>query len=140
MVGRAGVVYQNSGGDTPSKKIVTQPQKELLVNNVRDTTEKKLIQPKENESNDSVLPKGTGGPVEVVEQKNDSIRRAVEEINKNVNNSEAIFGIHESTNRVMIKIVDKETKDVIKEFPPEETLDMIAKLWEFAGIMIDEKG
>jgi flagellar protein FlaG len=39
----------------------------------------------------------------------------------------------------MIKIVDKDTKEVIKEFPPEETLDMIAKVWELAGIMIDER-
>ena len=53
--------------------------------------------------------------------------------------SEAVFGIHDGTNRVMIKIVDKDTREVIKEFPPEETLDMIAKVWELAGIMIDER-
>ena len=53
--------------------------------------------------------------------------------------SEAVFGIHEKTNRVTIKIVDKDTKEIIKEFPPEETLDMIAKVWELAGIMIDER-
>ena len=40
----------------------------------------------------------------------------------------------------MIKIVDKDSKDVIKEYPPEETLDMIQKVWEMAGIMVDEKG
>ena len=33
----------------------------------------------------------------------------------------------------------EETKEVIKEFPPEKTLDMIAKVWEMAGIMVDEK-
>ena len=43
------------------------------------------------------------------------------------------------TNRVTIKIVDKKTKEVIKEFPPEKTLDMIAKVWEMAGLMVDEK-
>ena len=53
--------------------------------------------------------------------------------------AEAVFGIHEKTNRVTIKMVDKETKKVIKEFPPDETLDMIAKVWEIAGIMVDEK-
>ena len=56
-----------------------------------------------------------------------------------MNNSVAQFGIHDATNRVTIKIVDKETKKVLKEFPPEETLDMIAKVWELAGIMVDEK-
>lgn len=70
---------------------------------------------------------------------NEQIRQSVEKINKSVSNGEAIFGIHDATNRVMIKIVDKETKEVIKEFPPEKTLDMIAKVWEMAGIMVDEK-
>lgn len=70
---------------------------------------------------------------------NESIRRAVENINKNLKNSEAVFGIHEKTNRVTIKIVDKETKEVIKELPPEKTLDMIAKAWELAGLLVDEK-
>ena len=73
------------------------------------------------------------------EPSNDQIKKAVEQMRKNMNNSEAIFGIHEGTNRVTIKIVDKKTKDVIKELPPEKTLDMIAKAWELAGILVDEK-
>ncbi len=67
------------------------------------------------------------------------LRNAVNDLNKQMKNSEAIFGIHEKTNRVTIKIVDKSTKEVIREFPPEETLDMIAKVWEVAGILVDEK-
>jgi flagellar protein FlaG len=72
---------------------------------------------------------------------NDQLKKAVEEMNKKINNSneEAVFGIHEKTNRITIKIVDKDTKEVIKEFPPEKTLDMIAKVWEMAGILVDEK-
>ena len=73
------------------------------------------------------------------EQRNAQIRKAVDDINKKMNNSEAIFGIHEATNRVTIKIVDKDTKKVIKEMPPEKTLDMIAKVWELAGLLVDEK-
>ncbi len=70
---------------------------------------------------------------------NETIKKAVDEINKTAKNSEAVFGIHDATNRVTIKIVDKNTKEVIKEFPPEKTLDMIAKVWEMAGLMVDEK-
>lgn len=70
---------------------------------------------------------------------NEQIRKAVEQMNKNMFNSEAVFGIHEGTNRVTIKIVDKDTKEVIKELPPEKTLDMIAKVWEMAGILVDER-
>lgn len=70
---------------------------------------------------------------------NEKIKKAVEELNKKMTNSEAVFGIHDKTNRVTIKIVDRDTKKVIKEYPPEKTLDMIAKAWELAGIMVDEK-
>ena len=73
-------------------------------------------------------------------QSQENIKKMVEEFNKKMGNSEAIFGIHEGTNRIMIKIVDKESKEVLKEFPPEKTLDMITMVWEMAGILIDEKG
>lgn len=73
--------------------------------------------------------------------KNEQLKKAIAEMNRKINNSneEAVFGVHEDTNRIMIKIMDKDTKEVIKEFPPEKTLDMIAKIWEMAGILVDEK-
>ncbi|MBF1002470.1 MAG: flagellar protein FlaG, partial [Lachnospiraceae bacterium] len=65
---------------------------------------------------------------------NEKIRKAVEDLNKKmVSNTEAVFGIHDGTNRVTIKMVDKTSKKVIREYPPEETLDMLAKIWELAG-------
>lgn len=68
-----------------------------------------------------------------------SLKNAVEQINRNSAGMEAIFGYHEGTNRVMIKIIDKDTKEVKKEYPAEKTLDMIQKVWEMAGLMVDEK-
>ena len=48
---------------------------------------------------------------------NDEVKKAVDELNKKMinQNSEAIFGIHDKTNRITIKIVDKQTKEVIKD-------------------------
>ena len=66
------------------------------------------------------------------------LKRAVNEINQRTD-TEAVFGFHDATNRVTIKIVDKKSKEVVREYPPEETLDMIAKVWELAGILVDEK-
>lgn len=88
--------------------------------------------------------KGNSGKEDGQEQKNgasrEQLKDAVSKFNKQATaNTEAVFGIHEGTNRVTIKIVDKNTKDVIKELPPEKTLDMIAKVWEMAGILVDEK-
>ena len=73
------------------------------------------------------------------QRSSDKIKKAVEQLNKNMPHSEAIFGFHDETNRVTIKIIDKDTKEVIKELPPEKTLDMIARVWELAGIMVDER-
>ena len=71
----------------------------------------------------------------------DSLKKMIADMNKKIRNTnaEAVFGVHEKTNRIMIKILDKDTKEVLKEFPPEKTLDMIASIWEMAGILVDEK-
>jgi len=53
--------------------------------------------------------------------------------------SDAKFGIHEKTNRIVIKLVDRETQEVIKEIPPEKTLDLLAKRMELAGVLVDER-
>jgi len=72
---------------------------------------------------------------------NEEIKKAVDALNKKMllQNSEAIFGIHDKTNRLTIKIVDKNTKEIIKEYPPEKSLDVLARMWEMAGILVDEK-
>lgn len=70
---------------------------------------------------------------------NEKIKKAIEKMNVQLPNSELKFGIHEKTDRVTIKLVDKETKEVVKEFPPEKTLDIIAKCMEIAGVLVDEK-
>ena len=70
---------------------------------------------------------------------NEAIKKAVDNLNKSMKNTSAIYGIHDGTNRVTIKLVDKNTREVIKELPPEKTLDMIEKVWELAGILVDEK-
>jgi flagellar protein FlaG len=49
------------------------------------------------------------------------------------------FSYHEETKRVSIKVLDKETQEVIREIPPEETLEMIEKMWELAGLLVDER-
>jgi flagellar protein FlaG len=49
------------------------------------------------------------------------------------------FSYHEETKRVSIKVVDKDTEEVIREIPPEETLEMVQKMWELAGILVDER-
>ena len=48
------------------------------------------------------------------EATDDQIKQAVSEINKRANETEAVFGIHEKTNRITIKIVDKKTHRILE--------------------------
>lgn len=106
------------------------------IQNVDSTTASvKNVDNKQDDGADS----GTALLEQQQQATNEKIKKAVERFNKNAGNSEAVFGIHEATNRVTIKIIDRDTKEVIKELPPEKTLDMIAKVWEMAGILVDEK-
>jgi flagellar protein FlaG len=47
--------------------------------------------------------------------------------------------VHDITKTVMYKMIDTETKEVIREFPPKKIQDMIAKMWELAGLFVDEE-
>lgn len=47
--------------------------------------------------------------------------------------------VHEGTHAIMVKVFNKETGELIREIPPEKTLDLVVKMMEFAGILIDEK-
>lgn len=49
------------------------------------------------------------------------------------------FSIHERTKQIMVKVIDSDTNEVVREIPPEKTLDMVAKMWEMAGIIVDER-
>lgn len=47
--------------------------------------------------------------------------------------------IHEKTHTIMYVLKDTVTNEIIREFPPKKIQDMIAKMWEMAGILIDER-
>ncbi|MCX7841534.1 MAG: flagellar protein FlaG, partial [Clostridia bacterium] len=66
---------------------------------------------------------------------------AIEKANKALlgSNRHLKYSVHEKTKEIMVKVIDSETNEVIKEFPPEKILDMIAKMWEMAGIVVDER-
>ena len=131
----AGMTYQGSSS-TAEVREESRPRVELAQNiNVSDNLAKSTVALDTKQTSGD----GADANTQAQDKQNAQIKKAVENINKKAVNSEAIFGIHEATNRVMIKIVDKDTKKVIKELPPEKTLDMIAKVWELAGLMVDEK-
>lgn len=71
----------------------------------------------------------------------EEVKSAIKEANKRAvfGHASAQFSYHEATKRISVKIVDNDTKEIIREIPPEKTLDMISKMWELAGLVVDEK-
>lgn len=49
------------------------------------------------------------------------------------------FRIHDDTKRIMVRIYDRTSDELISEVPPEKFLDLIAGLWKRAGLIVDEK-
>jgi flagellar protein FlaG len=49
------------------------------------------------------------------------------------------FSIHDQTKEIMIKVMNTDTGEIIREIPPEKTLDFVARMWQMAGILVDKK-
>lgn len=66
---------------------------------------------------------------------------AIENANKALRGADKRFefSIHEGTKEIMVKVINEETGEIIREIPPEKILDMVAKMWELAGILVDRK-
>lgn len=64
---------------------------------------------------------------------------AIERANQTLSgiNTNFKFSIHEDTKAIMVKVINSDTQEVIREIPPEKILDMVAKMWEIAGIIVD---
>ena len=109
------------------------------VNNVE--TSDAVAQDKQTEVKSSQQSDNTGSSqTSDNSEKNAATMKDMSEINKIINrNTVAEFGYNEPTNRITIKIKDRDTDEVIREIPSEKALKMLEKAWEIAGILVDEK-
>lgn len=91
-------------------------------------------------------------PRMVVEKKDDvtsareevpreEVEKAVEKLNRLMGliDKRMEFRIHEKTNRIMVRIIDQENGEVLREIPPKKILDMLSSFIEFVGLMVDYK-
>lgn len=49
------------------------------------------------------------------------------------------FSVHEKTKDIIVRVINTETKEVIREIPPEKILDLVASILEMAGLLVDER-
>lgn len=68
-----------------------------------------------------------------------TIDSAISSINAQMSKTRCAYAYDEEAKRITIKVYDEETDELIREVPPEKSLEVLKKVWEMAGIMIDEK-
>lgn len=49
------------------------------------------------------------------------------------------ISVHEKTKDIMVKVLNRENGEVIREIPPEKILDMVANMMEVAGVIINKR-
>jgi len=49
------------------------------------------------------------------------------------------FEPYDRTGDMIVRIIDTNTKEVIREIPSKKILDMVANMLEMAGLLVDEK-
>ena len=49
------------------------------------------------------------------------------------------FSVHQDSGRDVIKVIDKNNGDLIKQYPTEEVLDLVTKLSDATGSLVNEE-
>jgi len=73
-------------------------------------------------------------PREQVEKAAEKLNRLMGIIDKRLE-----FSVHEKSHRVMVKIVDQVTGEVLDEIPPKRVLDMMNSFSQMVGLMVDKR-
>ncbi|WDE13227.1 flagellar protein FlaG [Thalassomonas haliotis] len=101
---------------------------ELLGQKDISQAEQALLQ---GNDSDTAKPKMNSEQLEVVAQK---LQEFVSEMNRGLE-----FLVDEDSGRDVIKVIDKNTGDLVKQFPSEDVLELVAHLSEATGNFIDSK-
>jgi flagellar protein FlaG len=119
--------------EAPGKAVEFNPNLELVTRQSAEGIREK----KNHETNDRAFPRVDSNQLETaVEISN----RAME-----ISRYGLQFRIHEDSGRVQVKVVDSETKEILREIPPEHMLkiaasikEMLDNLHEMVGVLVNE--
>ncbi|MFZ6732523.1 flagellar protein FlaG [Undibacterium sp. Ji42W] len=71
----------------------------------------------------------------------DKVTKAVDDINKTIQSlSQSLeFSVEEHSNKVVVKVVDLQTKEVLRQIPSEEALEISRSLDKLQGLLIKQQ-
>ncbi|MGH4141107.1 flagellar protein FlaG [Clostridium sp.] len=69
------------------------------------------------------------------------IKSAVSKINKLLEGegTHLQYEKHDVLNQMIVRVIDNNTNEVINEIPNKKILDMVVKMCEMAGVLVDKK-
>jgi flagellar protein FlaG len=108
--------YSNNSVDAKTEKDNEITTEGNNMHSKDGTAEKKDIKPEEIKNINSML------------------NKFMENINADIK-----FVFHEGTKRLIVQVVDTKENKVLKEFPPHELLDTMARIREYVGVLLDER-
>ena len=100
------------------KQVDTQNQQRLQQNQYKNNNQDEKAQPLDREQ---------------LEQMAQQLQDFMGEMNRSLQ-----FKVDEDSGRDVIKVLDKDSGEVIKQYPSEEVLSLVSKLSKSAGILIDQ--
>ena len=103
----------------------------VKVPTVQEVQATKEEEQKEKEQQGRLVP-GTMSE-ESVSDMTDTFNQLMDKINCNIE-----FSYNKEVDMLNVKMIDKETKEVIKEFPPEEMIENMIKAKDWLGAFIDK--
>ena len=68
-----------------------------------------------------------------------TLESAMSNMNSRIKKTRCEYDFDDPTNTITVKVYDKDTGDLIREVPPEKSLEAIKKIWEIAGLIVDGK-
>jgi len=70
----------------------------------------------------------------------EEVKKAVDELNKlsGSSNEKIQFSLDDKTNRVIIKVMDRDTNEVISEIPGKYSIRLLEHFREYMGLFVDE--
>lgn len=119
----------------PVKQTVSRPEVSVNNSTILETATPVVAQSGKTGGNDSEK----NGKEREHQPSEASIDDAVRSANRRMDRTRCEYSYHKATKRVSIKVIDDDTDEVIREIPPEKSLDMLQKMWEMAGILVDER-
>jgi len=83
---------------------------------------------------DGEKPAGPGQNLPGFEDAKDQVNKALEQLNVKLS-----FNLNRDLDRMIVKVVNRESGEVVRQIPPEEMLEIAKRMEEMGGILLDER-